>query len=227
MREIAYVVRGFLTVRRDSLRVPLSGALTVHADPDSGLFSGDLALRRSTISRAVLGARLFSATIQIEADAPVVGRIDAEGRMFATVTVDAVLAAAQAARWALISGGGCRTATHAVVPLRSKPGFSLDSGGRLAGRYHRPPFTGCGWITPCVNLLVAGPGNAVVIDLIPRALQVRPSAALPGFATVLRFGGRPDPVKESADLGGQTGRPYPELGKGAGPDQPGVRQLPR
>ena len=40
MREIGYVVRGFLTVRRDSLRVPLRGALTVNADPDSGLFSG-------------------------------------------------------------------------------------------------------------------------------------------------------------------------------------------
>jgi hypothetical protein len=79
MREIGYVVRGFLTIRRDSLRVPVSGSLTVHADLDSGLFSGD----------------------------------------------------------------------------------------RLAGSYHRPPFTGCGWITPVVNLLVAGPGNAVVIDLIP------------------------------------------------------------
>jgi hypothetical protein len=168
MREIGYVVRGFLTVRRDSLRVPLSGSLTVHADPDSGLFSGDLALRRSTVSRAVLGARLFSATVQIEAEGPVIGRIDAEGRMFATVTVDAVLADVRAARWALIRGGRCRTATQAVVPLRSKPGFSLEQGGRLAGRYHRPPFTGCGWITPYVNLLVAGPGNAAVIDLIPR-----------------------------------------------------------
>ena len=91
MREIGYVVRGFLTVRRDSLRVPLSGSLTVHADPDSGLFSGDLALRQSTISRAVLGASLFSATVQIEAESPVIGRVDPEGRMFAAVTVDAVI----------------------------------------------------------------------------------------------------------------------------------------
>jgi len=227
MREIAYVVRGFLTVRRDSLRVPLSGALTVHADPDSGLFSGDLALRRSTISRAVLGARLFSATIQIEADAPVVGRIDAEGRMFATVTVDAVIAAVHAAGWELTSGGGCRTATCAVVPLRSQPGFDLEQGGRLAGRYHRPPFTGCGWITPLVNLLVAGPGNAAVIDLVPRALPGWDPAALRGSAAVPRFGGRPDAVEECADLGGQPGGPHPELGEGTGPDQPGVRQLPR
>lgn len=170
MREITYVVRGFLTVRRDSLRVPLSGSLMVNADLDSGLFSGDLVLRQSTVSRAVLGATLFSATVQIEAESPVIGRVDPEGRMFAAVSVDAVLANVHAAGRALISGGSCRTATHAVVPLRSKPGFNLERGGRLVGRYHRPPFTGCGRITPIVNLLIAGPGNAVVIDLTPCAL---------------------------------------------------------
>jgi len=168
MREIGYVVRGFLTVRRDSLRVPLSGSLTVNADPASGLFSGDLALRPSTVSRAVLGASLFSATVQIEAESPVIGRVDPEGRMFAAVTVDAVIADVRAAGRALIRDGTCRTATHAVVPLRSRPGFSLERGGRVAGSYRRPPFTGGGWITPVVNLLIAGPGNAVVIDLIPR-----------------------------------------------------------
>jgi hypothetical protein len=167
MREITYVVRGFLTVRRDSLRVPLSGSLMVNADLDSGLFSGNLVLRQSTVSRAVLGATLFSATVQIEAESPVIGRVDPEGRMFAAVSVDAVLANVRAAGRALISGGSCRTATHAVVPLRSKPGFNLERGGRLVGRYHRPPFTGCGRITPIVNLLIAGPGNAVVIDLTP------------------------------------------------------------
>jgi hypothetical protein len=168
MHEIAYAIRGFLTVRKDSLRIPLNGSLAVRADLDSGLFSGDLVLDQSSVSRRVLGANLFSATVQITADSPVIGRIDHEGRTYATVTVDAVIAPVHAAGRMLIDGGSCRTAAHAVVPLRSKPGFNLERGGRLAGRYHRPPFTGCGWITPLVNLLVAGPGNAAVIDLIPR-----------------------------------------------------------
>lgn len=167
MREIAYVVRGFLTVRNDSVRVPLSGSLTVHADAASGLFSGDLVLHRATTTRAVLGVSLLSAQVLITAESPVIGRIDDRGQLFATVTVNAVIAAVHAAGQTLISGGSCRTATYAVVPLRSKPGFKLERGGRLAGRYHRPPFTGCGWITPLVNLLVAGAGNAAVIDLIP------------------------------------------------------------
>lgn len=167
MHEIAYAVRGFLTVRRDSLRIPLNGSLAVHADLDSDLFTGDLVLHQSTISRTVLGASLFTATVQITAESPVVGEIDRESRMCATVTVDAIIAAVHAAGRTLIGGGSCRTAAHAVVPLRSKPGFNLEQGGRLVGRYHRPPFTGCGWMTPLVNLLVAGPGNAAVIDLIP------------------------------------------------------------
>lgn len=167
MHEITYSVRGFLTVRKDSLRVPLNGSLAVRADLGSGQFSGDLVLHPSTISRTLLGAPIFSATVQIMAESPVAGGVDHEGRMAATVTVDAVIAAVRAAGRTLMSGGSCRTATHAIVPLRSQPGFSLERGGRLAGRYDRPPFTGCGWLTPIVNLMVAGPGNAAVIDLIP------------------------------------------------------------
>jgi len=169
MREIAYAVRGFLTVRNDSLRVPLRGSLAVHPDAGSGLFSGDLVLHPSTISRTVLGASLFTATVQITAGSPVIGRVDDQGQLFAAVTVDAVIADVHAAGRRLISGNSCRTTAYAVVPLRSQPGFVLEQGGRLAGRYHRPPFTGCGWITPLVNLLVAGPGNAAVIDIIPLA----------------------------------------------------------
>ncbi|MGD0244780.1 MAG: hypothetical protein ABSB59_31250 [Streptosporangiaceae bacterium] len=167
MHEIAYAVRGFLTVRKDSLRIPLNGSLAVHADLDSGLFAGDLVLDQANISRKVLGASLFTATVQITAGSPVLGIINHEGQMYATVTVDAAITAVHAAGRRLIGGGSCRTAAQAVVPLRSQPGFDLNRGGRLAGRYRRPPFTGCGWITPFVNLLVAGPGNAAVIDLIP------------------------------------------------------------
>jgi hypothetical protein len=169
MREITYEVRGFLTVRRDSWRVPLSGSLTVHAEPGPGPFTGDLVLRPSSISRGILGVRIVRATVQIVPGSAVTGRIGPDGQLSATVTVDATITSARAAGWSLTSGDACRTATRAVVPLRSRPGFRLDQGGRLAGRYDRPPFTGCGWLTPVVNLLAAGPGNAAVIDLIPRA----------------------------------------------------------
>jgi hypothetical protein len=167
MHEIAYDVRGFITVRHDSERLPLRGSLAIGVDRDSGLFSGDLVLGRSAITRTVLGARLLRATVQIVPTSPVIGRLDEESRMVATVTVDAVITGIRAAGRSLISGGSCRTATQAVVPLHSQPGFDLERGGRLAGRYYRPPFTGCGLVTPLVNLLAAGAGNAAVFDLIP------------------------------------------------------------
>ena len=167
MTDIEYEVRGFLTVRRDSLRVPLRGSLTVRADPGSGHFTGNLVLRPAAVSRRVLGISLFGVTVRIDTGSPVAGRIDEHGQMSATVTVDAALTAVRLAGRTLTGGGSCRTATRAVVPLHSRPGFDLARGGRLAGRYQRPPFTGCGWLTPVINLLVAGPGNAAVIDLIP------------------------------------------------------------
>ena len=175
MREISYAVRGFLTIRKTSTRVPLRGSLALRAHLDSGLFTGDLALDPADVSRTVLGVPVFSATVQIAAGSPVIGVLDQEGRVFATVTVDAVIADARAAGRRLITGCSCRTSDHAVVPLRSRPGFNLEHGGRLVGSYRRPPFTGCGWLTPVVNLLVAGPGNAVVIDLVP----VTPGAGRP------------------------------------------------
>jgi hypothetical protein len=168
MDEIGYEVRGFLTIRKQALRAPLHGSLVLRVDRGSRSFSGDLELGESAVRRTVFGASLLRATVQITAESPVDGRIDREDQVSATVTVNAAIIALRVSGRNVVTGGCCRTATHAVVPLQSRPGFDLDRGGRLAGRYSRPPFTGCGWITPVINLLAAGPGNAVVIDLIPR-----------------------------------------------------------
>lgn len=165
--EIAYAARGFLTVR--GRRVPLSGEFRVRAEPGPGRFTGDLALEETSLAWTALGMRLLTATVRIEAGTPVAGEIDAAGRMSATVTVGAVIETIRVLGRTLLRGGACRTAAQAIVPLRSGPGFSMERGGRVAGVYDRPPFTGCGWLTPLVNLVAARPGNAVVIDLTPRA----------------------------------------------------------
>ena len=167
MPEIAYTVRGFLTVRRSPLRVPLNGSLTLEPDLGSGRFTGSLTLAPSTASRNVLGLSLFSSTVQIMAESAVSGRVSEDIGVLATVTVGAVIEAVRVLGWTVIGSSSCRTAAHATVPLRSGPGFRLDRGGRLTGSYDRPPFTGCGWATSLVNMLVAGPGNTVVIDLVP------------------------------------------------------------
>ena len=169
MQDMAYQVRGYITVRRKSLPVALSGSLTIRAGADARLFTGDLVLDPSTVSRTVLGAGLFRASVQVTPQSPVIGGFDHEGGVLATVAVSAVISEVSAAGRPLFSGRSCHTARHAVVPLRSGPGFDLQRGGRLTGSYQRPPFTGCGRMTPLVNLLIAGPGNIAVVDLIPLA----------------------------------------------------------
>jgi hypothetical protein len=165
MREISYAVRGYLTVRGKSVRVPVRGSLALRTDPDSGQFTGDLALEESAVSRTFLGIRLLRATVQITPESPVVGGFDLAGKAFATVMVSAAITAVELAGHPL-RDGSCRTATHAVVPLRAARGFDLDRGGRLTGRYLRPSFTGRGRITPLINAMAAGPSTAV-IDLTP------------------------------------------------------------
>jgi hypothetical protein len=167
MPEIAFVVRGFLTVRRSSLRIPLRGSLAIHAGPGPGAFTGDLTLGPSAFRRTVRGASILAAAVQITAESPVAGHVDPDGRLIAVVAVNAVIDTLQVGGRTVLSGGGCRTAEHAIVPLCSRPGFDLARGGRLTGHYQRPPFTGGGWIAPLVNLVAAGPGNAVAIDLVP------------------------------------------------------------
>lgn len=46
--------------------MPLRGSLTVHADPGSGQFTGNLVLRPAAIGRRILGISLFGATVRID-----------------------------------------------------------------------------------------------------------------------------------------------------------------
>jgi 3-Oxoacyl-[acyl-carrier-protein (ACP)] synthase III C terminal/MerR family regulatory protein len=132
MPGLAFAVRGFLTVRRSSLRIPLRGSLTLRADPGSGVFSGDLTLAPSAVSRTLLGARVLVITVQITAESPVAGHVDADGRLIAAVAVNAVIGTLRLCGRTVLSGGGCRTAEHAIVPLCSRPGFDLAKGNAVA-----------------------------------------------------------------------------------------------
>jgi hypothetical protein len=51
------------------------------------------------------------------------------------------------------------------------------------------------------------------------------SAKAAGRCSAVVRAARPDPVEELGDLGGQAGRPHPQLGERAGANQPGVREL--
>ena len=145
MREIGYVVREFLTVPQRFAAGTLSGSLTVHAIRTRSVL-GDLALRPSTISRALLGASLFSATVPIEAESPVIGRVDPEGRMFAAGP--STRSAEPRCRRALISDGSAgppRRPACRCGPARLRPG----AGRPLVGRITGGPSPGAGGSRRC------------------------------------------------------------------------------
>ena len=99
-------------------------------------------------------------------------------------------------------------------------------------------FTYCGTVTfGITGDFAATPDLEVLADGIELSLSELLAAARRhqrglGHLMRLRLGSavRHPPqntVQELADLGGQTGRVHPELGERAGPDQPGIRKLPR
>lgn len=170
-REISYAVRGYLAVRRSSLLVPLAGSLVLRVDTARPMLTGDLRLAESAIRRTVFGSRLLHATIRITPRSRVLGGFSRDGEMLAAVTVDAAITSARLAGRPVLRGCVCRTASQAVVTLLSGPGFDLDRGGYLTGGYRRPPFTGCGALTPVINLLTGRAGIIAVVNLIPVAVQ--------------------------------------------------------
>ena len=167
MHEFGYTVQGFLTVRRDSVRIPLSGSLGIHTIRLRPVQRGSY-VRESIIERKVLDAE------PVPRHRPDHGRVPGHrphrprGQLFAVATVEAVITGGHAAGRTWLSNGSCRTASQAIVPLRSRPGFRAWSGAAAsASRCSRPPFTGCGWLAPIVNRSATGSGNAAVIDLVP------------------------------------------------------------
>ena len=80
------------------------------------LFTGDLVLRQSTISRTILGASLSALPFR-SAESPVLGTVDRGVRMIATVTVDAVIAAVHAAGRPLTSGGSSKGGDYRCARL--------------------------------------------------------------------------------------------------------------
>ena len=114
---------------------------------------------------------------------------------------------------AVWSEGGCASSYLDAAGVTAPCG--LDSVSSTWAGTRRAPCRLCGPLTR-----VRSRPALVVVSAARLTLR--------GFLVrLLRLGVRPDAVEELADLGGQAGRAYPQLGEGAGPDQPGVSKLAR
>lgn len=66
-------------------------------------------------------------------------------------------------------GANCRTSSPVVLPLHNESPFPLDvtKGLTFTGTYTIPNLTGCGLLTPTLNLLMAGPNNPFALNMKP------------------------------------------------------------
>jgi hypothetical protein len=69
------------------------------------------------------------------------------------------------------AGFNCHTSSPVVLPLNATAPVSqaLSSGLSFSGTYNLPPLTGCGLLTPTLNLLMAGPNNPFNLSIGPSA----------------------------------------------------------
>ena len=64
-------------------------------------------------------------------------------------------------------GRNCRTSSPAILNLEDTSRLNLLNGFAFEGIYTIPKFTGCGLMTPTLNLLMAGPNNPYTLTLKP------------------------------------------------------------
>jgi hypothetical protein len=62
-------------------------------------------------------------------------------------------------------GRSCETRTPITTTISSQAGFSLLSGGNVAGSFTIPRFSHCGLATLLINLTIPGPGNTITLTL--------------------------------------------------------------
>jgi hypothetical protein len=67
------------------------------------------------------------------------------------------------------AGFNCHTSSPVVLPLHFQGPLDLAKGFAFSGTYDLPRLTGCGLLTPTLNLLMAGPNNPFNITLKPPA----------------------------------------------------------
>jgi hypothetical protein len=145
-----------------------SGTLTSTIDLTTDGVSSTMSLPPTTASFKEFGFIPVSATTEFVQDGPQTGTVNLSGGTITTTSQDTLkITNISVGGISIPLGNSCQTKTPASITLASQAGFSLTGGGELAGSYTIPKFAHCGLATPLINLIIAGPGNTLTIDLGP------------------------------------------------------------
>jgi len=137
-------------------------------DIDTGALEGTLSLPPATSTIKVLGFSLATATFAIQPTGPVTGHVDL-ATMTVTVHSSFNFLITKAAPSFLpklnLVGNSCRGSKPVSVDLNGK--VNLAGPSTFTSTYTIPSFTGCGLLTPVLNLIIPGKGNTFSATFAP------------------------------------------------------------
>ena len=164
---LRYPVTGTTHLATPNADLPLGpGKLTSTADLSTGAITARLKLPDATGSFKELGLVPVTATAQLINDGPTTGTVDLNtGAVTTTSKITMKLVSLTVAGIPQFIGDSCETSSPVSVTVNSQPGFSIITGGNLAGTYTIPPFANCGLDTLLINLTLPGPNNTITLTL--------------------------------------------------------------
>jgi hypothetical protein len=141
------------------------GTLTSKVNLSNGKLTASLVLPAATVSFKELGIIPVTATTEFVQDGPTTGQLNVNtGAVTTTSKIILKLTSMNIAGLPVPVPSTCQSAP-ATVQLASQKGFTVVNGGNLAGTYTIPDFSGCGVLTPVLNLTIPGSGNTITLKL--------------------------------------------------------------
>lgn len=147
------------------------GTLTSTLDLDTSAATGSLSLPASTASFRELGIIPVTATTQLVQTGTATGTASlTDNTVSVTSTSVLEITSLKVAGISVPIGSSCSSAPFSTT-ISSQPGFSLLSGGTVAGSFTLPKFSHCGLFTALLNLVLPGSGNTITLTLGAPALS--------------------------------------------------------
>jgi hypothetical protein len=141
------------------------GTLKSTVNLKNGKLTASLSLPPASVSFKEFGLVPVSATTEFVQDGPTTGQLNiSTGAVSTTSKIILKLTSMTVAGVPVPVPSTCQSAP-ATIQLASLKGFSVVNGGNLAGTYTIPDFSGCGLLTPVLNLTIPGSGNTIALKL--------------------------------------------------------------
>lgn len=162
-----YTLKGRAELNRVGTAAQLEGGkLTTLLNLTDGKWFGEFNFPETTARFRVAGLIPVTSRIALVQEGPAYGVIS-NGVVEASAKAQMKVLSLSFGRLAVSPGKVCATSAALDLVLASGPNFNPLQGGRVAGAFVVPRFGDCGMVGTLANLVITGPGNRLVLDLVP------------------------------------------------------------